>query len=97
MGIVGRTGAGKSSIMQILFRLTEPEKGTIFIDDQDYTLAGLHDLRLQMSVIPQSATLFLGSVRENLDPFNKYSDKEITEVLSDISLLDFVNSLPKGQ
>ena len=63
VGIVGRTGAGKSSLMQILFRLTEPEKGKILLDGQDYSLAGLHDLRLQMSVIPQSATLFMGTVR----------------------------------
>jgi ATP-binding cassette, subfamily C (CFTR/MRP), member 4 len=88
-GIIGRTGAGKSSIMQVLFRLTNPQKGTIYIDEQDYMMAGLHDLRKQMPVIPQSATLILASLRDNLDPFHDHSDEEITNVLkkSKISII----------
>jgi ABC-type multidrug transport system fused ATPase/permease subunit len=95
-GIVGRTGAGKSSIMQVLFRLTNPEEGTIFIDGQDYLEAGLHDLRKQMSVIPQSATLFIASLRDNLDPFHEHSDKEIIRVLKKTRLGTLFDNLPKG-
>ena len=95
-GIVGRTGAGKSSIMQVLFRLTDPEEGTILIDGQDYLLAGLHDLRKQMSVIPQSATLFIASLRDNLDPFHEHSDKEIEKVLKQTRLGGLLDGLDKG-
>lgn len=63
IGIIGRTGAGKSSIVQALFRLIEPDCGTIIIDGQNYLYAGLHDLRDQMSVIPQFPFIFQGSLR----------------------------------
>ena len=86
IGIIGRTGSGKSSILQVLFRLVNPEAGTIMIDGQDYMCVGLHQLREQMSVIPQSAVLFVGSVRENLDPFHRYTDEEIVEALEEVQL-----------
>jgi ATP-binding cassette subfamily C (CFTR/MRP) protein 4 len=95
-GIIGRTGAGKSSIMQVLFRLTNPEQGTILIDGQDYLTAGLHDLRKQMSVIPQSATLFIASLRDNLDPFHEHSDENILKVLKKVRLASLLELLPKG-
>jgi ATP-binding cassette subfamily C (CFTR/MRP) protein 4 len=95
-GIVGRTGSGKSSIMQVLFRLTNPCKGSIFIDGQDYLKAGLHDLRKQMSVIPQFATLFIASLRDNLDPFHCFTDDEVLKVLKITKLNSLVESLPDG-
>ena len=95
-GIVGRTGAGKSSIMQVLFRLTNPENGTIYIDGQDYMKAGLHDLRKQMSVIPQSATLFIASLKDNLDPFHEHSNEEIIKVLKKVRLGNLLGMLPNG-
>ncbi|OMJ89258.1 hypothetical protein SteCoe_8646 [Stentor coeruleus] len=95
-GIIGRTGAGKSSIMQVLFRLTNPQQGTIFIDGQDYLKAGLHELRKQMSVIPQTATLFIASLKDNLDPFHEHSDDEIKKVLGKVRLGGLLDHLPKG-
>ena len=86
VGIVGRTGAGKSSILQVLFRLVNQESGSVFIDGVDHMTLGLHDLRKELSVIPQSPFLFSGSIRNNLDPFKKYSDKEILDTLDQVSL-----------
>ena len=74
MGVIGRTGSGKSSILQVLFRLTTPYSGIILIDGQNYMEAGLHNLRRQMSVIPQTPFLFKGSIKENLDPFNEFTE-----------------------
>jgi ATP-binding cassette subfamily C (CFTR/MRP) protein 4 len=90
-GVVGRTGAGKSSLMQVLLRLTNPSRGTLFIDGKDYLQIGLHDLRKQISVIPQSSTLFSTSLRNNLDPFNEHSDQEIIEVLRNTQLESIFN------
>ena len=95
-GIIGRTGAGKSSIMQVLFRLVNPSKGFILIDGQDYMQAGLHELRRQMSVIPQSATLFIASLKDNLDPFHEHSEAEIIKVLSKVRLGNLLTELPNG-
>ena len=95
-GIVGRTGAGKSSIMQTLFRLVNPEKGFILIDGQDYMKARLHELRTQMSVIPQSATLFIASLKDNLDPFHEHTDEEITKVIHKVRLGNLLTELPNG-
>ena len=95
-GIIGRTGAGKSSIMQVLFRLVAPERGFIYIDGQDYMKAGLHELRKQMSVIPQSATLFMASLKDNLDPFHNHTDEEIVKVLNKVGLDNLLVELPEG-
>ena len=75
IGVVGRTGAGKSSILQVLFRLINPSSGNIFIDNQDILSVGLHTLRLQMSVIPQDPFIFKASVKDNIDPFSLYSSQ----------------------
>lgn len=96
VGIIGRTGAGKSSIMQVLFRLTNPTSGTIFLDGQDYKQAGLHQLRKQMSVIPQTPTIFMSSFRDNLDPFHEHSDKEIIKVIKQTKLKDLLANYPEG-
>ena len=71
IGIVGRTGAGKSSIIQALFRIFEPEFGSAYkIGGHDALKMGLHSLRQHISVIPQVPFLFKGSIRQNIDPFN---------------------------
>lgn len=69
VGIVGRTGAGKSSILQALFRLCDLSEGTMLIDDYDCGKLGLHTLRKNISFIPQTPFLLQGTIRENLDPF----------------------------
>lgn len=92
IGIVGRTGAGKSSIIATLFRMYAYE-GTIKIDDVDVKGVGLEFLRDSVSVIPQDPVLFAGSVRSNLDPKERYSDKELWDALSEVEMKCLVESL----
>jgi len=97
VGIVGRTGSGKSTIVQTFFRLLEAEQGRIMLDGVDISEVGLHALRTHISVLPQVPTLFSGcTVRENLDLFDLHSDDAIQKVLEDCHLCKVINELPDG-
>ncbi|XP_054955342.2 multidrug resistance-associated protein 1 isoform X6 [Pan paniscus] len=94
VGIVGRTGAGKSSLTLGLFRINESAEGEIIIDGINIAKIGLHDLRFKITIIPQDPVLFSGSLRMNLDPFSQYSDEEVWTSLELAHLKDFVSALP---
>ena len=88
VGICGRTGAGKSSVLMALFRIVEMEAGRIEIDGVDVRALGLHTLRSRLSIVPQDPVLFSGSVRYNMDPFNQYDDAAIAAALATVQLRD---------
>lgn len=87
IGIVGRTGAGKSTIITAFFRFLDLESGRITIDGVDILRIGLMDLRQAITIIPQDPTLFTGTIRLNLDPFNQYTDEQIFEALTRVNLI----------
>ncbi|EHN01384.1 YKR104W-like protein [Saccharomyces cerevisiae x Saccharomyces kudriavzevii VIN7] len=88
VGIVGRTGAGKSSIIAAIYRLSDWESGTIIIDNKDIKCVSLECLRNSISCIPQNPTLFDGTIRSNLDPYNQYSDKQVFDALAKVGLIE---------
>ncbi|XP_074036471.1 multidrug resistance-associated protein 1-like [Leptinotarsa decemlineata] len=96
VGIVGRTGAGKSSLTLSLFRIIEAAAGSIFIDGVKISELGLHTLRSRLTIIPQDAVLFSGTLRMNLDPFDQYNDDAVWKSLEHAHLKDFVKGLNAG-
>ncbi|SCV70703.1 BQ2448_3465 [Microbotryum intermedium] len=94
IGVVGRTGAGKSTILQCLFRMVELQSGKISIDGIDISKLGLNQLREKIAIIPQDALLFSGTLRSNLDPFNVYEDRVLWDAMRRAYLVDQV---PAGE
>ncbi|KAI9225148.1 P-loop containing nucleoside triphosphate hydrolase protein [Blastocladiella britannica] len=95
VGIVGRTGSGKSSTLLSIFRIIEAAEGQILIDGVDISQVGLFDLRSRLTIIPQDPVLFSGTVRQNLDPFQQHDDAALWEALDSVQLHQHVSQLPE--
>ncbi|KAL2345413.1 hypothetical protein Fmac_006698 [Flemingia macrophylla] len=95
VGVVGRTGSGKSTLIQVFFRLVEPAGGKIIVDGIDISVLGLHDLRSRFGIIPQEPVLFEGTVRSNIDPIGQYTDDEIWKSLERCQLKEVVAAKPE--
>ncbi|KAK9823537.1 hypothetical protein WJX72_003514 [[Myrmecia] bisecta] len=96
IGIVGRTGCGKSSLILTLFRIVEPYAGTVTLDGLNLLSLGLDDVRGRLAAIPQDPLLFSGSVRSNLDPYSRYTDSELWAALGQVALKEVVAAHPQG-
>lgn len=92
VGVVGRTGAGKSSLTLALFRILERSSGQILVDGRDIADLGLYAIRSRLTIIPQDPVLFTGTLRTNIDPFNKHSDEELWAALELVNLRPLVQS-----
>ncbi|TYJ55637.1 hypothetical protein B9479_003669 [Cryptococcus floricola] len=86
IGLIGRTGSGKSTLGMSLLRFTDPTSGSIWLDGIDITKIGVDDLRSRITYIPQDAVLFSGTVRENLDPFEEHTDSALYDALARVNL-----------
>lgn len=95
IGIVGRSGSGKTSIALSLFRIVEPFVGSISIDGQNISQMNIEYLRKNLTIIPQDATLFTGSLRMNLDPSGLHSDEELWKVIEDVEMKETIEMLPR--
>jgi len=96
IGLCGRTGSGKSTLLSALFRMMEPESGTIVIDGVDVLQIGVHDLRKKLAIVPQIPAMFQGTVRYNLDPFAESTDEQLWQVLEHVQMKEFITRL-EGQ
>ena len=96
VGVVGRTGSGKSTLGLSLFRLLEAAEGSIFIDGVDIASVNVYQLRSQLSVIPQEPFMMAGSIRYNMSPFGQHTDEELWTALGRSGLSEFVEGLPDG-
>jgi len=95
VGVVGRTGSGKSTLMNLLFRIVELDSGSISIDGVDIAKLGLKQLRSAISMLPQDPTLFTGTIRENIDPFEQYSDSQLWDALEKAQMKEALSQLPE--
>lgn len=96
IGVVGRTGAGKSTICLAISRIVELTEGSILVDDLDISEMSIETLRARITVIPQDPTMFTGTLRFNLDPENKATDEDILHLIKDAQLQSLIDNNPKG-